>query len=319
MAKFLTYLLESTLQKVDYSKHDYKYLIAVLSDIVNNGKIGLGDEKIEQEIEIDQNIRDQFSIYIGNETTLSYREFNSIAKTNSTPFSWNKIYKGTYSGQTHQSAGEYAEAAVAYIFNNMNGNTTVVESDNIDFEKIVKTLSDKKITADWITSSRISAEKLHDSIDNPKQYTAAHVDGKDISKISDSYIDVAKIFKGKSGIKEVLGNQIDDDALNNLYVGSSKDTWNKADIILVDSKLNLKSELAGKHFAIADEFNRFLNNLINKNLIIPVSLKKISPKATLNQIKFEKEGAVDKQEKTEAEIDNITSVKIDLPKKVVSE
>lgn len=157
MKSFIEYICESALGKSDYAKHDFQYLIGVVNDIVNAGKIGLGQEKIENEIEISQDVKDAFSKYIGNESQLSYEEFNKIAKTNDTPFAWNKIFKGKYSGQEHQSAGEYAEAAVAYIFNNMNGNTTVVEADDVDFQKITQTLTDKNVTADWIASSKLSA------------------------------------------------------------------------------------------------------------------------------------------------------------------
>jgi len=68
--------------------------------------------------------------------------------------------------------------------------------------------------------------------------------------------------------------------------------------VLVNTKLNFDSKLRGKHFAISDEFNAFLNDLINRDLILPVSLKKIKPKAALSDIKFEKEGNVEKIEGT---------------------
>lgn len=111
---------------------------------------------------------------------------------------------------------------------------------------------------------------------------------------------------------------IDKDALNNLYT-TGKDTWNKADIILVNMNLNMNKELKGKHFAVSDDFNMFLNDLINRNLIIPVSLKKIAPKATFEQIKFEKEGKVDESERTQTEVDKIEFVEIYLPKTVTKE
>lgn len=315
MKTFEQYLFESKLAASDYSKHDGKYLKSVLSTIANTGKIGLGSERIDTELVIDDATKAKFAEYTDDPTSLTLDEFNRIAKSNSTPFVWTRIFKGVHSGQEHQSDGEYAEAAVAYIYNAMNGNKQIVESDDDSFAEIVQTLSDKNITADWISSSRLSAQKLQTQVQKPKTYVAAHVDGKDISKVNDNVLKVAKIFKGKSGIKEVLGSKIDNDALNNLYV-AGKDTWNKADIVLVNNKLDIEKELSGKHFAISDEFNKFLNELILKKLIYPVSLKKIKPKATLDQIKFEAEGNIQKVEKTESELDQIKKVDVILPQTV---
>lgn len=318
MKNFLTWLLESKMSSTDFAKHDYKYLTAVLNDIVQNGKIGLGDSKVEKELEVDDSVRKQLAEYVDSPEKLTVDAFNAVTKTNSQKFIWGNIFKGKYSGQEHQSAGEYAESAVAYIYNAMNGNTAVTESEDEDFQKIVTVLADKKITADWIASSRLSAEKLHKEIKQPKAYVAAHVDGKDISRVPEGVLKVASIFKGKPGIKAVLGDKIDSDALNSLYA-AGKDTWNKADIVLVNTKFNLDSALKDKHFAISDEFNLFLNELINQNMIIPVSLKKIKPKASLNDIKFEKEGNIEKVEGTITEIDSIKKVDVQLPNTVSGE
>jgi len=42
------------------------------------------------------------------------------------------------------------------------------------------------------------------------------------------------VLHGKDGIRKVFGNAIDKDAVDFLYKGQ-KDTWNKADIVLVDT------------------------------------------------------------------------------------
>jgi hypothetical protein len=83
MKSFMEYICESTLSKDDFSKHDFKYLAAVIHDIINVGKIGIGKEKIDHLIEIDPEVKIQFENYIGNESSLSYDEFNNIAKMNS--------------------------------------------------------------------------------------------------------------------------------------------------------------------------------------------------------------------------------------------
>lgn len=313
--RFLEYLLESTLSRSDFSKHNYQYLKDVLVDIVNNGEVGLGENAADTKVQIDKSIQQQFKTYINAPNLLDVDEFNKIAAQNSTPFRWSKIWKGKYSGQEHQSAGEYAEAAVAYIFNALNGDKTITEADDDTYAEIAKVLSDKNVTSDWIKSSRLSAEKLHDEVHPSKKYKAAHVDGKDISKVPQNILDVAKVFKGKQGIQDVFGDAADFDAINSLY-SVAKDTWNKADIVLVDKNFDIKKELAGKHFVVSDEINAFLNSFINQKKIIPVSLKMIPPKATLEQIKFEKEGKLDNNDKHETEVDRIQSVQIVLPKTV---
>lgn len=118
-------------------------------------------------------------------------------------------------------------------------------------------------------------------IDGAEKYKAAHVDGNDISGLPENVLRIAKMFKSKSGIKQAIGSRIDQDALDGLY-STAKDTWNKADIVLVSDDLDLDVELAEKHFAATCEFNAFLNDLIERQLIVPVSLKKIAPKATLS-------------------------------------
>lgn len=313
MKNFTTFLYESEFSNDDFFKHDY--LKQVLDDIVQTGEIGLGETSIEKMVKVDDEVRKQLATFIDSPEKLENGPaFTAITLKNSTPFRWTSIYKGKYSGQEHQSAGEYAEAAVAYIYNSLNGNTAVNEAEDESLEKVIQVLADKNVTADWIASSKLSAEKLHNDISQPKKYFAAHVDGKDISKVPENVLKVAMIFKGKPGIKAVIGDKIDASAINNLYSSSGgKDTWNKADIVLVNTDLNLVAELKDKHFAVSDEFNLFINDLINKNMIIPVSLKKISPKAKLSDIIIKKEGKVDEIEKTQDEIDLIKNVDIVLP------
>lgn len=299
---------------IDFVRQDCKYSAAVLRDIVKKGKIGLGKSKIDRKVKVDRDVRNQLAPYVDSPETLGVDQFNAIVKQNSKKFIWGNIFKGKYSGREHQTAGEYAESAVAYIYNAMNGNMSVNESDDT-FQTIFDMLADKNMTPDWIASSYLSVKKLQSEITSPKSYVAAHVNGRDISKISKQALKVAAIFRGKPGIKQVLGDKIDDSALASLY-STGKDTWNKADIVLVNSALNIDVELQDKHFAISDEFNLFLNDLINKDLIIPVSLKKIDPNAKLTDIAFEKRGNIEKIEETQTEIDKIKSVTIILPQTV---
>ena len=57
---FMEFLLESTLSRTDFSKHDYRYLKDVLVDIVNNGEVGLGENAADTKVQIDKSIQQQF-------------------------------------------------------------------------------------------------------------------------------------------------------------------------------------------------------------------------------------------------------------------
>ena len=323
--RFLEYLLESNEvdeQEVDesafkndeFGKHDYQYLLGVLNDIVRKKEVGVGKKAVEKTVKIDKKIAAQLEKFLDAPNLLTVEDFNKILSGNKEPVKWTQIYKGKYSGQEGSSAGQYAEAAVAYVFNYLNGNTAITEADDAQYAEIANVLTDKNVSSDWIKSSQTSAEKLKKEVKNSKKYTAAHVDGNDISKIPENVKKIAAILHGKDGIRKVFGNAIDKDAVDFLYKGQ-KDTWNKADIVLVDTQFNIEDEIKDKYFAISDEFNMFFNDLINKGYIIPVSLKKISPKATLDQLKFEKEGKLDAIDKVAEEIENIKDVEIVLPKK----
>jgi len=72
---------------------------------------------------------------------------------NKEPVKWTQIYKGKYSGQEGSSAGQYAEAAVAYVFNYLNGNTEITEADDAQYAEIANVLTDKNVSSDWIKSS----------------------------------------------------------------------------------------------------------------------------------------------------------------------
>ena len=323
MKSFLEYLFESQLNEghfknEDFAKDDYKYLRPVVSDIVHKGKLSLGDKSVEHEIDIDDSIRQQFARYEDDVSKLSKDEFDKMLSANTQHAAWTKIFKGTYSGFAKGSTdGQYAEAAVAYVFNVMNGKKDIMQEADDDVSEITNILQSKDIKQDWIASSKISAEKIYKSVPDPKRYTAAHVDGNDISQIPQNVKQIAMIFHGKPGIKSVLGSKISASAVNSLY-SSQKDTWNKADIVLVDSQLDINAMLQDKpQFVISDEFNEFLNNLIIGGYIIPISLKMVSPNAKLDQITFKQEGFGVKEQKDQHEIDSLdnATVNVILPTK----
>ena len=50
MTRFLDYICESHFSNADYSKHNGKYISAVLDTITTKGYIGLGNEKVEKKV-----------------------------------------------------------------------------------------------------------------------------------------------------------------------------------------------------------------------------------------------------------------------------
>lgn len=298
----------------DYAKDNYKYLGPVIHDIVHTGELKLGDKVVEKTVKIDKSIQAEFAKYEGHPETLPRKTFDALLKNNSAgKISWRSIHKGTYSGKNGSTDGQYAEAAVAYVFNAMNGKSNVVPEaeGNEVLNKVVNVLKAKNIEDEWIASSKISAEKIHKSVENPKNYTAAHVDGKDISDIPAHIKKIAMIFHGKPGILSVLGSKIDKKAVKSLYSGQ-KDTWNKADIVLVNNDFNIDEATKDMFFSVSDQFNQFLNELINKQYIIPISLKMIKPNATLNQIIFKKEGYTEEEQQDSQEINELKTAKVDV-------
>lgn len=309
MKSFISFLLESKFSKEDFYKHEY--FNDVIADIIANKKIKIGNNNDDAKIiDIDDKTKSEFEKLAANDLSkISYEQFNDIAKKNTTPFRWSSIFKGVYSGHEHHSNdGEYAEAAVCYCFNAMNGNDQITEADEDD-TVVDEVLKAKNIPESWIQSSKASAKKLHNSINNSQDYVAVHVDGKDISKVPENATNIAKIFNGKSGIQHVLKNKISAEELNNLYT-KNKNEWNKADIIIVKKDFDVTEDTKDKSFANSMMFNAYLNDLAANKVIYPVSLKKVKPNAKLNNINFSINKKLDSVD--------IHDVSIVLPKTVIS-
>lgn len=164
------------------------------------------------------------------------------------------------------------------------------------------------------------------------KYIAAHVDGNDISEIPDNVKTACKVFLGKEGIKEVFGSLVANDAVDSLYPSTQKDMWNKADIALIDEKLDIVKMLhewltanSLSRLETKSDINTFINTLIagkqydaslksNKHHIIPISLKGIVVRknTTLNDIAFEADGKLSSPK----DLTDIHSVKIEFPSEV---
>ena len=352
MKTFNEFLIESSFNSKDFFKvgkdGQRKYVTRVVKDIVDNGVVYLGDKEAEEKIAVPADVRKQFEEVIGNEDDLTIEQFDELLKDvkhknsrgKDEPIHWTLIFKGQYSLTGGGQDAKYAEAATAYCYNAMNGNADVKkssikgESENDDAAIIATTqiLKDKGIDDRWIKSSQLTAKKIQQMAPTSTKYIAAHVDGNDISEIPDNVKTACKVFLGKEGIKEVFGSLVANDAVDSLYPSTQKDMWNKADIALIDEKLDIVKMLhewltanSLSRLETKSDINTFINTLIagkqydaslksNKHHIIPISLKGIVVRknTTLNDIAFEADGKLSSPK----DLADIHSVKIEFPSEV---
>lgn len=292
---------ENTFNNNDFVKHDYIYFLNVLNDITINKHLKLGKNG-EKEIDISDEAAEEFSKLDRNNTT--FEEFNKIASKYG--FIWSNIYKGTYSGHKPsdgQSGGEKAEAVVSYLFNHVDFSKTNTISNKIrDF------LKQNGITDDWIYSSIMSAKKIQEYYSN-SDYIAAHVDGQDIDNINNDVKTIASIFTGKEGIRNVLRVK-DKKAFEDLYV-RNKNNWNKSDIVLI-KKSNIKSflkDFTTQKISISSSVNFFINEKVEQEIIIPISLKLIPKNITdTSDILFIKEKSLNEDQNISEDEEKITGV-----------
>ena len=301
MTRFLDYICESHFSNADYSKHDGKYISAVLDTITTKGYIGLGNEKVEKKVTVDDTVLKELkTAFDSNKLDLS--KFNEIATSNSIPFKWTQIFKGTYTTSGGGQDAKYAESATAYCYNALTSKKTddiVKEDETTLIDAIETTLAKKNIADRFIQSALLSAKKIIKSIKDPTKFQAAHVDGNDISKVNDSIKDIATVFSGKAGISKVLGQYIADELISQLYASKNKDDWNKADIVISDTMLDIK-DAAKKwkkehHFSTSNDINEFLNYYILKTKqIVPISLKAIdhAERKDIDDVRFISDGSI---------------------------
>lgn len=306
MKSFIEYIYEAT-------KINQHILDDVFQKLINNG-YNLKEEKPSKTLTVlvPKNNRIQTLKNIAIDLNGEYNKHSSKSSAGETIINGIKIIAKPIENKG-QSAGEAAEPIVAYMFNVLNGNKQVIkETDSSITTDILNKLRSEEYSEEWIISSKKSAEKLHSVIKDSINYYACHVNGRDISIIPDSSKIITQIFKSKDLAGIILKK--DKKAFDDLYVGQ-KDTWNKADIILVHKKFNI-SQLDADSLITGADLNAKLNELIQNNIIYPISLKAISKNAELEQIQFIKEGNISDAEAHENELDKISDVKIEFSKTI---
>lgn len=250
-------LKENSFSGSDFSKHDFKYVKAIISKILNNKTIKIG-AKGDTSVLIELNEDDKNLLNSMLEHDPEIGDFNTFLKSKSNgKITWTKIFKGQVTGyeDNRQSTGEKAEPYVCYCFNN----------SNFDLEKL------NEFSNDWQLSITNAADVLKSKFNN-EEYYASHVNNKNIDEFNDPIvIKINNLFSGKF-------NTFNEKLTDVPKTFKQKDNWCKADIVLIKIDALSLIENSLKDINDFNILNDTLNQLIESNNIIPVSLKKLPTK-----------------------------------------
>ena len=256
---------------------DYHYSIAVISDLLADKQVKLINGKtinksmfngsLDKLLEKTQSMNGDYNDFNNcfDETNLSNIGIKSLSQV------WNSILKLPYSKGS--SDGGNAEIVVCNAFNN-----------NFSDEEIASYASKYQINGNvWLPSIKNTLRILNNQKFTNEKYVAAQVDGKGINDIKNtgslSKEDIKNITIAYSN-KKLAGKLFGID-INKLYPNSSKDSWNKADIVLINKTENVFDKLKERLSTLegdADqsiEYNETLVTMALDGDIIPISLKKV--------------------------------------------
>lgn len=277
-------IFEAMLSKADYTKHNFLYANGVIEDLLNSKVIKIGKNG-ESVVNLDPTEQEEFrKLWDSGKITFpeTKDDFdNMVSKYPSFP-KWNEIYKGKYSGKDDVTAGQKMEGLVCYVFN----------EENPDIDAWAKSNPSIQVTQDWIDSCNWTVDFMEKQTGvsndnwNRDNYIACRVDGDDFrldSKYSFASI-ITSLFQGTKQMKRVLKFDCSD-----LYSGA-KDTWNKADIVLVHKQkgISFMEDLKTAGVNDGESLNNFLISKTIDGTIIPISLKQLTkPNAHLSEVNIE--------------------------------
>lgn len=316
------FINEASFSNKDFTKHDYKYVINVLDNILNNHSITLKEKNDDTNYAIitfnlDNNSKKEIEDFKANINEKSVSDLNKLllklfsnSKIDNNNFNinekslWTQIFKGDYTGNNSDSStyGQIFESLVCYLYNK-NIDIKNIDINNFEDNKklykyIIDWSNEKNVNINdndfnsWVKSSLYSVKIIQEKIKDTfkKTYIAYHVDGKDFfdkdTKLNDNYKNIINIFKGKKYIKSVLNNNIE---YNDIYAGSKKDKWNPADIVLINTNIEYEEYIDKLNSASdGNQLNIFLHNYTISGDIIPISLKKINSNGSLKSVNIDK-------------------------------
>lgn len=196
-----------------------------------------------------------------NKAYKNYNDQKNVYKT---------IEKAQFTGGS--SSGGNAEIVVCNAFNN-NMSDTEIEEYCAKYKINPKT---------WLKSIKTTIQILHNKNWKNSKYVAIQVDGKGFEDIDnpvmsiDDLHNIAYAYSSKKDIERLFNINV-----NDLYRGNAKDTWNKADILLVDKQNAIKKLNEGIKTIdttskdISAQYNTILVSLAKEDIIIPISLKQL--------------------------------------------
>lgn len=266
---YISDINEAFFSNDDWKKQNHTYAQDVINILINGDPIKLGEHGEEGEFVADKEEIKKLKQLVPDYTRNTLDQFNSIFNGR---LKWTKIYKGGFSGKDSKSAGQLYESLVCYIF---NGGKKYQDWANFVG---IKNLDDSwvnscKLTVDFMNKQSWANQKW----DN-KNYIACHVDGNDYDFDSkyEYALSVAKLFKDKKEATKLMGVNCDD-----LYTGG-KDTWNKADIILVKKNCYDIIQSIKEVVSNGESLNAELCCKLMEGYIIPISLKKVIKKEDIH-------------------------------------
>lgn len=260
---------ESVFGSQDWMKNNHTYAQDVINVLTSGKPLKLGPRGEDGEYFASEEEIEKLNQLTPDYTQSTLDQFNNIFGKK---LKWTKIYKGTFSGKETETAGQVYESLVVYIF---NGGTL--------YDEWMKSARLSSLDDSWVKSCEWTVEFMNKQKWagvkwNNDEYVAVHVGGNNFGLDSkyEFAINISKIFKSKIFATKILGVDCSD-----IY-GNSKDSWNKADIVLVKKDHpNIINDLKDVVFD-GNSLNLELCNKLIDGIIIPISLKKITKKEDIH-------------------------------------
>lgn len=302
------YLNEATFNKVDWTKHDYKYIDAVLDDIIAGKEIRLGKDGTDGFLEFPDEEREDIVAWAQKmraEPEKDMEEFNDFFNNysgKSRP--WNLIFKGYYSGKEKTISTRDQETATCSVwnwFNGMKADGSPIDPD-VDTGDNPKDLYDeggltpagittlngaldsgKRFDKGWINTFNLQVEAIVNTLDSfdgvdKTKYVADRVGNKH-SKVEIAYTKFLDTYASLMG------------RLND--TSTQKDSYCTTDIILYNAEkaseiISTLEEATGNITEDTwEEGTQQFRDLVKSNLIIGLSLKKLSKDCIVDKFNYD--------------------------------
>lgn len=302
------YLNEATFNKVDWAKHDYKYIDAVLDDIIAGKEIRLGKDGTDGFLEFPDEERGDIVAWAQKmraKPEKDMEEFNDFFNNysgKSRP--WDLIFKGYYSGKEKTISTKDQETATCSVwnwFNGMKADGSPIDPD-VDTGDNPKDLYDeggltpagittlngaldsgKRFDEGWINTFNLQVEAIVNTLDSfdgvdKTKYVAARVGNKH-SKVEIAYTKFLDTYASLMG------------RLNG--TSTRKDSYCTTDIILYNAEkaseiISTLEEATGNITEDTwEEGAQQFRDLVKSNLIIGLSLKKLTKDCIVDKFNYD--------------------------------